>query len=284
VLRESPDLWREEIRTAQPIVDYLIDTQARAVDLKTPGGKARFVDAILPTIRAVPNPVMRDAWLQRVRQVSGVEERVLLEVLHRPPVRTSTAELGRITAETVTGSPDALPIGEILRGITKGERDLLRLMLLRPEEQVGIGERLGPDQLPSTPARELYRAIVLQRASNDQGIHPPFDSAALLAALDDETAALARALYALDGPSPRDLDQDDIEYVIETLMLDLEEDGLDQRAEYTRNALADAERSADRPAIDRLLLELRQLNEGRRSIDRRRDQSRYLTRQLAARA
>jgi hypothetical protein len=114
-------------------------------------------------------------------------------------------------------------------------------------------------------------------------VHPPFDSAALLAGLDDETAALARALYALDGPSPRDLDQDDVEYVIENLLLDLEEDGLDQRAEFTRNALADAERGADREAIDRLLLELRQLNERRRSLDRRRDQTRYLTRQLAAR-
>ncbi len=284
LLRDQPDRWREEIRTAQPIVDYLIDTQARAVDLRTPGGKARFVDAVLPTIRAVPNPVMRDAWLQRVRQVSGVEERVLLEVLHRPATRTSTAELGRITAETVTKSPDALPIGEILRSVTKGERDLLRLMLLRPEAQLTIADRLGPDQLPSTPARELYRAIVLQRAPNDVGIHPPFDSAALLAGLDDETAALARSLYALDGPSPRDLDDHDVEYVIDNLLLDLDEDKLDQRAEFTRDALADAERGGDRPAIDRLLLELRQLNEGRRSIDRRRDQTRYLTRQLAGRA
>ncbi|MEO7229677.1 MAG: DNA primase, partial [Candidatus Limnocylindrales bacterium] len=81
VVREAPDRWREEVRTAQPIVDYLIDTHARTFDLKTPGGKARFVDAMIPTIRAVPNPVMRDGWLQRVRQVSGVEERVLLEVL-----------------------------------------------------------------------------------------------------------------------------------------------------------------------------------------------------------
>ncbi|HVL53447.1 MAG TPA: hypothetical protein VM344_04250, partial [Vitreimonas sp.] len=235
-------------------------------------------------IRAVPNPVMRDAYLQRVRQVSGVEERVLLEVLHRPPTRTSTAELGRITAETVTSSPDALPVGEILRAVSNGERDLLRLMLLRPEEQVRIADRLGPDQLPSTPARELYRAIVLQRAPSDAGIHPPFDSAALLASLDDETAALARALYALDGPSPRDLDQDDVDYVIESLLLDLEDDRLDQRAEFTRNGLADAERTGDREAIDRLLLELRHLNETRRSLDRRRDQTRYLTRQLAGRA
>ncbi len=284
LVRDAPDRWRDEVRTAQPIVDYLIDTQARGVDLRTAGGKARFVDAVMPTIRAVPNPVMRDAWLQRVRQVSGVEERVLLEVLHRPATRTSTAEIGRISAESVTRSPDALPVEDLVRAVTKGERDLLRLMLLLPEEQLRIADRLGPDQLPSTPARELYRAIVLHRAPDDHGVHPPFDSAALLASLDDETAALARALYALQGASPRDLDQADVDYLMENLLLDLEDDRLDQRADFTRDALGEAEREGDRGRIDQMLRELRLLNETRRSLDRRRDQTRYLARQLATRA
>ena len=116
VVRTSPDLWREEVRTAQPIVDYLIDTYAKTYDLKTPGGKARFVDALMPTIRAVPNPVMRDGWLQRVRQVSGVEERVLLEVLRggrsatglaRPAGASAAATMRpvRISAETRDRGP-----------------------------------------------------------------------------------------------------------------------------------------------------------------------------------
>ncbi len=281
VVRDEPDRWREEVRTAEPIVDYLVDFHARQFDLKTPGGKARFVDAIIPTLRAVPNPVMRDAYLGRLRQVSGVEERVLLEVLHRPPRLTAVGPGdGRITAASVTSAPDALPVGDILRAITNGERDLLRLMLLLPAEQLRIVDRLAPDQLPSTVARELYRAIVLQRAPNDIGIHPPFDSAALIASLDDETAGLARALYAMDGPSPRDLDQDDVDYDVDRLLLDLEEDRLAQRAEFTQGALGEAERDGDREAIDRLLLVLRQVNEARRSLDRRRDQTRYLGRQL----
>ncbi|MFL5926197.1 MAG: toprim domain-containing protein, partial [Gaiellaceae bacterium] len=285
VIRETPDLWREEVRTAQPIVDYLIDQHARQFDLRSAGGKSRFVDAIMPTIRAVPNPVMRDAWLGRVRQVSGVEERVLLEVLHRPvPAFVTRAGDGRINAESVTSSPDALPIGEILRAITNGERDLLRLMLLVPDEQIRIGDRLGLDQLPSTVARELFRAIVRQRDSNDAGIHPPFDSAALIASLDDETAALARALYALGGPSPRDLSQRDIDYEVERLLLDLEEDLLEQRRDFTQEALGEAERSGDRDTIAGLLVDLRQLNEARRSLDRRRDDTRYLNRPVASRA
>ena len=54
VLRDEPDRWREEVRTARPIVDHLIDVHARAHDLRTPGGQARFVDAVLPIIRNLP--------------------------------------------------------------------------------------------------------------------------------------------------------------------------------------------------------------------------------------
>src|SRR4029078_11078743 len=39
VVRGDPDRWREEVRTAQPIVEYLVDTYARTYDLKRPGGK-----------------------------------------------------------------------------------------------------------------------------------------------------------------------------------------------------------------------------------------------------
>ena len=287
VVRTSPDLWREEVRTAQPIVDYLIDTYAKTYDLKTPGGKARFVDALMPTIRAVPNPVMRDGWLQRVRQVSGVEERVLLEVLRggrsatglaRPPGASSAAHDStvRISAENVTAAPDALRVGDILRGVLPQEQELLRLMLLVPEVQGQITDAVGPDQLPNTIARELFRAIVIARSPDDQGVHPPFSLTALVQALDPETAALAQALVARLEPNPRALTQQELSYEIERLVIDLEERSLDERSEFTQNALAEAEQAGDRDTAEHLLLESQAINDQRRSLHRRRDQTRLL--------
>jgi DNA primase len=282
VLRDEPDRWREEVRTAQPIVDYLIETQARQVDLKTAGGKARFVDAIIPTIRAVPNPVMRDAYLQRLRQVSGVEERVLLEVLHSRP--RAAAHEGRITVDAVLGSADALPVTEILRAVTPVEQELLRLLLILPEVQLRVVDSLGADRLPSTIARELYRAILDQRAPDDHAVHPAFDRERLLAGLDDETAALARALYAKDGPNPRDLTEHRVEYELENLVLELEDDRLRERSEFNQAAQAEAERAGDRETIERLLDERRRIHEERRSLDRRREQARLLSRPAMTRA
>jgi DNA primase len=278
VVRESPDTWTNTINAAKPLVDYLIGHHAERFDLKTSTGRMGFVDAVMPSLRDIDDPLRRDEALQEVRRVSGVEERVLRQVLERRLAATGPGRAGdqqsRITADSVLASPDALPIEAILRAITPVESELLRLLLLVPDEQLRVAEELGPDQLPSTVARELFRAIVLQRESDDQGIHPPFDGAALLLTLDAETAALARALYAKSGPDPRTLDAYHLDYEINRLLLELEDDRLRERSEYNEAAQGEAERAGDVEAIARLELEGRQINEARRSLDRRRDQTR----------
>jgi DNA primase catalytic core len=308
VLRETPDRWREEVRTAQPIVEYLVDTFGKTYDLKTPGGKARFVDAVMPTIRQVPNPVMRDAYLQLVRQASGVEERVLLEVLRGQRVggASGLAEIargpgggaggagatasgargvmdGRINATSVIASADALPVADILRGVLPQEAELLRLLLLVPELQLKVVDAIGPDQLPSTVARELFRAVVLAREPDDAGVHPPFSLTGLIQGLDPETAALAQAVLARRDPNPRDLSEADLAYEIGRLTIDLEERALDERSEYLQSALTEAEQAAregdtaGRESLSRLVLESQAINDQRKSLHLRRDQTRLIS-------
>ena len=276
VVRDSPDRWREEIRTAQPIVDYLIDHHARANDLKTPGGKARFVDAIVPTLRAIPNPVMRDAYLQAIHRVSGVEERSVLEILHRRP--EAAAVQGRITADAVIGAADALPIDRILAAITPIEEELLRLILLVPEQQLRAADEIGPEQLPSTPARELFRAIVQQRVANDEGVNAPFSMSALMAGLDDETRGLAQAILARPSPDLARVGAERITYAVDRCLLRLERARLDERADWVAGELLAAEGRGDRETVVGLVDLQRQNNESRRAVDRQIEQATVLVR------
>ena len=278
VVREAPDRWREEVRTAQPIVDYLIDFHARQVDLKTPGGKARFVDAIAPTLRAIPNPVMRDAYLQKIHNVSGVEERSVLEVLHRRPAPGGASAEGRITADAVLASADALPVDQILRAITPVEEELLRLLLLAPDQQARAADEIGPDQLPSTPARELFRAIVLQRAPDDHGVRPPFSMSALMAGLDDETRATAQAILAKPSPDLALVASERIIYAVDRCLLQLERIKLDERADWVGGELLAAESRGDRELVGQLVTLQQQNNEARRSVDRQIEQATVLVR------
>ena len=279
VIREAPDLWREEVRTAQPIVDYLIDYHARQVDLKTPGGKARFVDAVVPTLRAIPNPVMRDAYLQTIHSVSGVEERSVLEVLHRRPATgREGAAAARITADAVLASADALPVDRILEAITPIEEELLRLLLLAPEQQARTVDEVGPDQLPSEPARELFRAIVLQRAPDDHGVRPPFSMSALMTSLDDSTRELAQAILARPSPDLAALTAERIQYAVDRCLLRLERRKLDERADWVAGELLAAEGRGDRESVGRLVALQLQNNEARRAVDRQIEQATVLVR------
>ena len=114
----TPDLWREAVRTAQPIVDYLIDYYATAFDVRTAGGQAHAVGA--RACRSSARSATRSCatrYLQTLARRTGVEERVLLEALApapaepagRPRRRRSSGDDhagARITADAVTRPPD----------------------------------------------------------------------------------------------------------------------------------------------------------------------------------
>ncbi len=270
VVRESPPVWEAAIGAAKPLLEYLIDQHRDRFDLKTSSGRIGFVEAVMPAIRVVADPLRRDEAIGQVRNASGVEDRVLRQVLERPG-RNPIGQLSgtRITANAVLSSPDALPIGDILRAITPVESELLRLLLLLPDEQVQVIEQLRPEELPSTVARELYRAIIAQREPDEAGNRPPFDLVGLLVPLDPEIRRLAEGLMAVDRPRPEGRE-------VVRLLVDIESIQLRDRDEYIESALSEAERAGDTETIERLMVEKIQINEARLSLDRRRDQTRLL--------
>ena len=95
--------------------------------------------------------------------------------------------------------------------------------------------------------------------------------------LDPETASLAQAVIARREPNPRALSEADLAYEIERLTIDLEERSLDERADYIAAALSEAEQAADRAAIDQYLRESQAMNEQRKSLHRRRDQTHLIS-------
>jgi len=306
VIRESPDLWREAVRTPDQILAYLIDYHASRVDVRTTDGKDKLINAVLPTLRRVGNPAVRDSYLQLLARRSTVDERTLLEALHRDGRGETGRAMGpgrpgagsangsgendhggvRLTLEAVRAAQEQVSPEQVVRSITPVEAEMLRLMLLVPDQQprVAVALHEGRLDLPSTVARELYRAILAVRGlDGEAGVHAdpvPFERGHLLEGLDPETRALAIALYARPGPDPAQLPGDRIVYAIDKCLLTLEKDQLDERIAYTQAEQADAELRGDPEAMHRLLDQERQYHEARRSLDRRAEQTHLLTRPI----
>lgn len=293
VIRETPEVWRTATDAPDPILTYLIDYHASRVDVTKPEGRKRLVDGVMPTLRKVADPVVRDSYVQILARRSGLEERTLLEVLHAKPSPLAAARPGgagdgehagsRLSLEAVRAAREQVSPEEVVKAVSPVEAELLRLVLLVPSLQLQVADSISPDQLPSTLARQLLRAIVLMRAPDDHGVAGSFDRAKLIESLDEETRALAIGLYARQGPDPAALTAERQHYAVESCLLTLEAERLEERAAFNAAAQAEAEAQGDAPAIRELLSAAREIDAERRSLDRRRDQVRLLARGRGAR-
>jgi DNA primase len=283
VIRDTPDLWRESIRTAQPIVEFLIDYYATAYDVRTPEGKRHAVAALVPLLREIRNPVVRDSYLQVLARRTGVEERVLLEAIRAPdaPSRPGwagaaggggTAAGGRFTAEAVMSAPDTIDTRAELKAVSLDERKLLRLLLLVPEQQERVADTLRAQgaALPSTPARELLAAMIADRERGREAGGPgSFERGRFLEALAPELHGLAIALYAERGPDPNELAAARVSIGVDQCLLALEADRIKAQMEYISTEIIEAEASGDSEARARLLEVNRNLYDALRSLGRR---------------
>ena len=213
VIRETPDRWREEVRTAAAD-RRLPDRRPRPPgDLKTPGGKARFVDAIVPTLRAIPTRSCATPTSRRSAACPASRSGRVLEVLHRrPDAGRRRPRRARITADAVLAAADALPVDRILAAITPVEEELLRLLLLVPDQQARVADEIGPDQLPRRRPASCSGRSSCSAPRTTMGVRPPFSMSALMAGLDDETAGdrPGDPRQAVAGPGARRVGADHV--------------------------------------------------------------------------
>jgi DNA primase len=288
VIRDTPDLWREAVRTAQPIVEFLIDYYATAFDVRTAEGKRHAVAALVPLLREIRDPVVRDSYLQTLARRTGVEDRVLLEAIRAPvPVRSmqdarsGSSAAGRFTADAVMSAPDTIDTKAELKAVSLDERKLLRLLLLVPEQQERVADTLAAQnaRLPSTPARELLAAMVADRARDrEAGGAGSFERMRFLEALPPELHSLAIALYADRGPNdPTTLDTDHVRNGVDQCLLALEADRLEDEIRFNAGELTEAEAAGDREAVAGLRELLRDLQQAQGSLHKRREAVSNLT-------
>ena len=290
VIRDAPDLWREAIRTAQPIIEFLIDYYATAFDVRRPEGKRHAVAALVPLLREIRDPVVRDGYLQALAHRTGVEERVLLEALRAPEpaggagrsgrsTDGAPGSSGRFTADAIISAPDSIDTKAELKAVSLDERKLLRLLLLVPEQQERVADTLEAEgaQLPSTPARELLAAMLADRERDrEAGGSGRFERMRFLDSLAPELHGLAVALYAERGPDPNELTGDRVRIGVDQCLLALEADRLEEEIRFNGSELVEAQAAADPQTVARLQETQRNLFEARRSLDRRRQDTSLL--------
>lgn len=149
-----------------------IDVFDRKVQILQRGGwfadlhkRRKAIDHLLPTIRACSDPVMRDIYVARAAEMSGVDRRVLLDEAAGSSVRRGRAEPAPPPVErTAPPPPDsAEPRPRPRRVVGPGaaaERELVRAMLRERDVVERVTERFGPDTFQVPAYQEIFQRLL----------------------------------------------------------------------------------------------------------------------------
>jgi DNA primase len=218
--------------------------------------KRRAIDKLLPTIRAAADPLMKEIYLARLSEVSGIDRALLateaaqesfarpvaprrdastpdeIPTGDAPPAEEQPAWSPRPRSKWVpqkkwrrgpqepewAANESPPPPTRIEKAIALAERTLVRVLWHRRELLEQATERVGPDMLHTAIPRQVYALLL------EQGDQP---REALLEQLDAEALPFVEALTAEDGDledavqiltdTVRKLEQFDLEARIDVL-------------------------------------------------------------------
>jgi DNA primase len=154
--------------------------------------KRRALDRLLPTVRAASDEIMRDLYLSRASEVSGVARAVLEREL-----RGKATPVVSVSSSPPPASPRISPAARVRRGERRAqhgergasaERELIRAILLNRSRIEQIAEKLGEQSLRDPQYRAIYRALIA--ADPDSTIEE------VTANLDEETIETVEDILA----------------------------------------------------------------------------------------
>ena len=188
LVRSDPARLRTLIDEAKPVADHLFEAVAERTDLDDARARSRAVEAIVPTVAAMADPIVRAEYVQRLARLGRVDERTVLELLarHQPALRRprraggASRDAGMAGGEPPPPEPDEagsrpVPVPSqreeraarrapspaaadpALGDAHPGEVQLLRLLLLRPECREA-GMELDADTFEHGLNRRLFEA------------------------------------------------------------------------------------------------------------------------------
>ena len=159
LIRSNPAAWAALVKTAKPIVDYVMEAVTAGRDLNDPKVKREVAEQIMPLISDMANPVERDAYVLRLARLLRVDERSLRQsIVPAPASRRARPTPGAVNSSPSPGrSRPTEPMEAYCLGALLHTPALLAA--LDQTFQRAQLPPLAPDDFTGLEYREIFRAF-----------------------------------------------------------------------------------------------------------------------------
>ncbi|MDA0301494.1 MAG: DNA primase [Chloroflexi bacterium] len=152
LVRRDPEALRALIREALPVTDHLFAAVTKATDAADPRSRSRAVEALLPTIAAMADPVVRAHYVQRLARIGQVDERTVLTLLAQRSRESAGGRPRPVATPREVAAAKKQPAAP-----PDGETQLLQLLLREPTAR-GAGLQLDAAIFEDSVNRALFEA------------------------------------------------------------------------------------------------------------------------------
>ena len=254
IRRKGKEAYGEALRGSQKYFDYLIERARNQFPVRTPDGKVKAVNYLLPHIQRIPNRIARDELAQEIGQKLGIDSAVLRQ------------ELRHVAADRTASS--IKPARQIQ--ITDAEKILIRA--LASSRQIQAFEE---DSSARDGAREVVKdeefdpARQAQFVLQSDALHRGLAAESLIESLLNVSPETADVMEIPASESDRRMlaaillkeeEQEMTAETVESAIRALRRIHLRRRLEETQNQLKKPGLSDDKTRMRELLLEIERLS------------------------
>ncbi len=185
IRKQGAAAYGELLKSAPSYLDYLTERAARTHDQGTPEGKVAAVNAVLPYLIKVPNPLLRGELAGRLAERLRVNERLLRDELRR----AAGEKRAEVQVREETASAQA----------SHAIKQLLRMCLTSDE----IAKVVLPELVEGGAARGVLGEGVFARMLEAQRRGEPFNVTNVEVEISEAERKLALEALFWDGDSPK---------------------------------------------------------------------------------
>jgi DNA primase len=217
--------YSEALAHSQKYFDYLIERSRTLFPARTPEGKVKALNYLLPHIQRVPSRIVRDEWANEISHRLGIESAVLRQELRHAA--------GARSASRVSAPGAAV--------LTDAERVLIRALASQELAHSPVSDRDGQD-LDFEPARQAHFVLSQERLHGGSAAEVLID-------------ALMRAQE--QGLDPMSLPlEEDVRNLLATVLMDEHEELTPELLESSIRSLRKRDRARDLEQLQREIKEL----------------------------
>jgi len=238
IRKKGVEAYKDALRTGPKYFDYLIERARTQFPVRTPEGKVKAVNFLLPHVQRVPSRIVRDELANEIAQKLAIDPGVLRQELKQAATSRSTAQV-KAPAQAQ---------------LTPAERILIRALSTAADlGGTATSSREGVDE-PFDAARQVRLALT------DERLHVGLAAESLVESLlqgsgDPMALPLSEPERRLVAETLMSEDEELTPELIESTLNALRRRSLERRQRELKTRILEAERRNDAAALTRLMRE-----------------------------